>query len=187
MIVGEQSALVILVPEAEPLVKDFRDNYDPAAADGMPAHITVLFPFIPPNYLGEDVLDMLRVICLRQLPFNAQLAEARRWPDVLYLAPYPEEPFIDLTQRIARRYPSFLPYEGEFDDVIPHLTVAQPKDVGELDDISVQFLQASDGSLPIHVAVSELWLMVKRNGIWTPHVPFKLGHPGDVKSGAGLG
>jgi hypothetical protein len=35
-----ESALV--VPEAEPLVKPFRDRYDPSAAAGVPAHITLL-------------------------------------------------------------------------------------------------------------------------------------------------
>jgi hypothetical protein len=29
-----ESALVVLVPEAEPLVKPFRDQYDPSAAAG---------------------------------------------------------------------------------------------------------------------------------------------------------
>jgi hypothetical protein len=38
------TALIILVPEAEAFVKEFRDKYDPSAAEGMPAHITVLFP-----------------------------------------------------------------------------------------------------------------------------------------------
>ena len=37
-----QSALVVLVPEAEGLVKDFRDRYDPSATAGVPAHITLL-------------------------------------------------------------------------------------------------------------------------------------------------
>jgi hypothetical protein len=39
------TALVILVPEAEALVKAFRERYDPSAAEGMPAHVTVLYPF----------------------------------------------------------------------------------------------------------------------------------------------
>lgn len=34
---GGHSALVILVPEADPLVADYRLRYDPSAAQGMPA------------------------------------------------------------------------------------------------------------------------------------------------------
>ena len=51
-----QSAFVVLVPEAEPWVKDLRERYDPIAAVGMPAHITVLFPFIPPDLLTDSDL-----------------------------------------------------------------------------------------------------------------------------------
>jgi hypothetical protein len=36
------TALVILVPEAEALVSSFRNKHDPSAADGMPAHITLV-------------------------------------------------------------------------------------------------------------------------------------------------
>ena len=39
------TALVVLVPEAEPVVAAHRLRHDPAAADGVPAHVTVLYPF----------------------------------------------------------------------------------------------------------------------------------------------
>lgn len=54
------SALVGLVPEADDLVKPFRDRYDPSAASGMPAHMTLLSPFKPFNEVGETVLRDLR-------------------------------------------------------------------------------------------------------------------------------
>jgi hypothetical protein len=46
-----ESALVVLVPEAEVLVKPFRDRFDPLAAAGVPAHITLLYPFKHPDGL----------------------------------------------------------------------------------------------------------------------------------------
>jgi hypothetical protein len=42
---SDESALVVLVPEAEAATKPFRDQYDPAAAARVPAHITLLYPF----------------------------------------------------------------------------------------------------------------------------------------------
>lgn len=42
-----QSALTILVPEAERLVARFREKYDPSAMTGMSAHIHPDLP-IPP-------------------------------------------------------------------------------------------------------------------------------------------
>jgi hypothetical protein len=55
-----ESALVVLVPEAEPLVGPFRERYDPSASAGMPAHITINYPFLPmePNwYVALERLD----------------------------------------------------------------------------------------------------------------------------------
>jgi 2'-5' RNA ligase len=175
MIAGEQSALVVLVPEAEPLVKRFRDRYDPAAADRMPAHITVLYPFILPRDLRAEALDSLRAVFSRHEQFDIQLAGVKRWPSVIYLAPRPEEPLRALTQAAVERFPSYPPYGGEFDDVIPHLTMADAKSAGQLDGISDRFLQASAGRLPIDVRVSRVWLMVQHNGVWAPQVPFELG------------
>ena len=39
-----ESAVVIPVPEAEPLVGELRLEHDPAAAAGVPAHVTLLSP-----------------------------------------------------------------------------------------------------------------------------------------------
>ena len=51
-----QSALGVTVPEAEPWVKNLRERYDPTAAVGVPAHITVLFPFISPDLITDSDL-----------------------------------------------------------------------------------------------------------------------------------
>lgn len=175
MIAGEESALVVLVPEAETLVKRFRDRYDPAAADRMPAHITVLYPFILPRDLRTEALDALRGVFSRHERFHIQLAEVKRWPSVLYLAPKPEEPLRALTQAVVERFPSYPPYGGEFDDVIPHLTVADVKSAPQLGGISDRFLQASTGQLPIDVTVRQVSLMVQHNGVWALQVLFELG------------
>lgn len=174
MITGEQSALVLLVPEAETLVKGFRERHDPAAADGMPAHITVLYPFMAPKDIREEVLDELGDTFSHHKQFRLQLSEVKRWPSVLYLAPTPETPLRALTQAVVERYPSYPPYEGEFDDVTPHLTVADVENAGQLGAISDRFLQASAGRLPIDVKVGQVWLMVLHKGLWAPQISFEL-------------
>jgi len=42
-----ESALVVLVPEAEAVVGWLRQRYDPSAAIGVPEHITINYPFLP--------------------------------------------------------------------------------------------------------------------------------------------
>jgi 2'-5' RNA ligase len=74
-----ESALVLLVPEAEALVKPFRDPHDPSAARGMPAHITLLFPFRPPEAIDASVLQGLGACFASFAPFPYDLAEVRRF------------------------------------------------------------------------------------------------------------
>src|SRR5215216_5253276 len=50
-----RSALIVAVPEAEPLVGGWRLRYDDASL-GVPAHVTLLFPFMPAEELGEALL-----------------------------------------------------------------------------------------------------------------------------------
>jgi 2'-5' RNA ligase len=105
-----QSALVVPVPEAEPLVRPFRDKYDPSAAHGMPAHVTLLYPFKPPDEIGEAVLQRLGRCIAGVRRFDFSLATPRRFPGgVLYLAPEPDEPFRRLTLAIWALYPSTPP------------------------------------------------------------------------------
>ena len=50
-----ESAPVILVPEAEAIVGRWRQRYDPSAAVGMPAHITLNYPFLPGEPAGTEM------------------------------------------------------------------------------------------------------------------------------------
>src|SRR5512139_2513322 len=119
-----ESALIIAVPEAELLVKEWRERFDWSAAQGVPAHITILYPFIPPHEITPAVVAELRGFFAQFAAFEFALPEFRRFPEVLYLAPSPAEPFKALTRAVVERYPDYPPYGGGFPEVIPHLTIA---------------------------------------------------------------
>ena len=83
-----ESALVILVPEAEPLVQAYRERFDPSAALGVPAHITLLYPFIEPEKIDSDILGKVTECFRGFAPIAFSLTEVRRFPaETLYLAP----------------------------------------------------------------------------------------------------
>jgi 2'-5' RNA ligase len=168
----ERTALVILVPEAETLVKEFRDRYDPSAAEGMPAHITVLYPFKYVDEIGKDVVDTLQNLFSRYSRFYFTLEETRRFPNALYLVPRPDTPFQELTRAVTERYPETPPYSGAFSAVVPHLTIAQVGDPQQLEKISDAFDRASRGSLPIHSHVEKVWLLQKQGGRWKSRCSF---------------
>ena len=94
----------------------------------MPAHITLLFPFLPHSLLTTEVETQLRAICSHHEPIALQFSRVARFPGVLYLAPDPADELRELTVAIAQRWPETPPYAGAHDEVIPHLTVAMAQD-----------------------------------------------------------
>ena len=119
------TALVVLVPEAERVVSEVRARHDPAARLGVPAHVTLLFPFMPPDAVSASVPDALRSLFMEFASFSVCFTEACRWPQEAYLVPQPNAPFIALVSGIAAAFPEYPPYGGRHADIIPHLTVAQ--------------------------------------------------------------
>lgn len=162
------SALVLPVEWAEPLVGRWRAEHDEAARAGLPAHITILYPFLPVRALTDAVEAELRRIAAERKRFRCVLERVGRFPGVVYLAPEPEEPFVELTQAIWSRWPERPPYGGAYDTVVPHLTVAigaEPPGLAE----------TLSKSLPIEGELTELWLMERdRHGRWQRRADFPL-------------
>jgi hypothetical protein len=169
-----ESALIIPVPEAEPLVKALRDRFDPSAALGVPAHITILYPFMPPHAITAPVLAELREFFAQFAAFEFALTGLRHFPQVLHLAPAPAEPFKALTYAIAERYPNYPPYGGNFAEVIPHLTIADVDEAAQLDDIEREFLQQHGLHLPVKAQAREVWLIGNTSGRWETRQIFAL-------------
>ncbi len=118
------SGLVLLVPELAPVIDDLRARHDPAARQGMPAHVTVLYPFMPPVRLSRTrrrrLADVVRSFPAMQLTF----VRVGRFAEVLWLAPEPPEPIVALVRAVAAAFPDYPPYGGQFDTIVPHVTVA---------------------------------------------------------------
>jgi 2'-5' RNA ligase len=171
---AHESALVVLVPEAEAVAGPCRALHDPSAARGVPAHVTVLYPFKPPEAMTAADLDALRQLFARFPRFEFALTEVRRFPNALYLAPEPARPFQALTEAVGLLYPEYPPYEGEFDEVIPHLTLAYTKDVAQLDQIADEFARSCRGDLPVQAEAYAVVLMDDRGGTWQVREVFPL-------------
>jgi len=67
-----RSGLIVEVPEAEPAVARWRAQLDPLAAQGVPAHVTVLYPFLPVTEIDGQVRSRLTALfaaggCQREL------------------------------------------------------------------------------------------------------------------------
>ncbi|WP_321821116.1 MULTISPECIES: 2'-5' RNA ligase family protein [unclassified Burkholderia] len=118
------TAFVVEVPAAESTVADLRSRFDATSDLGVPAHITVLFPFMPPDEITPDVLHQAQSALSNVRPFEFSLRKVERFAVTTYLAPDPPEPFVALTTALVERFPMFRPYGGAHDGIVPHLTVA---------------------------------------------------------------
>jgi 2'-5' RNA ligase len=173
--VQDQTALIVEVPAAEPLVARFRAQFDPSAAAGVPAHVTVLYPFLSPSDLTAAGLRTLTRLFRDMAPFDAKLTRIRSFPGVLYLAPAPARPFQRLTQLVNTCFPQAPPYGGRFADIVPHLTVADVGSSKVLAEIDADFRAAAAGRLPIRVSISTVALFVRHDGRWRRRRVFRLG------------
>jgi len=169
-----ESALAALIPDAEALVEPFRRQFDPSAATGVPAHVTILYPFKPPDELTGDVIQILRDL-FKELPaFTVSFNKIMQFPDAIFLAPEPAEPFRQMTRLIAGRFPETPPYRGEFKEIVPHLTVAQEGDPQKLASIAADFRAAASDQLPIRARINKVSLLENSNGYWQVRAVFPL-------------
>lgn len=168
-----ESALIVPVPEAEDLVGAWRERYDDSARTGVPAHLTLLYPFLPPEDITETDLTQLAGLFASAAATPYRLTAVGRFPrGVLYLAPDREAFFRELTKRIWALYPHQPPYGGAFEHIVPHLTVAQSPDTELLERVE----SAVTAGLPIEAHAGEAWLMLQGgDGRWRAGHRFPLG------------
>ena len=171
----EERGLTILVPEAEEFVRAFRAQYSSLAANKIPAHISINHPFCPAVDKEPRLEEILADFFAGIAAFRFSLTEVRRFPEALYLVPEPEECFSALITAVAERFPESPPYEGQFEDVIPHLTVAYLEDAQEIEAMSDALFTSAAKVLPISAEVNSVQLIEKVDGEWRERHSFPLG------------
>lgn len=119
--------LLIAVPEADTLLEALRQAGGDVRPDELTvdAHITLLAPFAPSHELTGALLRELREFFAEVRPFRFELAELDSFSEELaFLRPEPVEPFLELTSTLSSMYPQYPPYNGLYESVTPHLTIA---------------------------------------------------------------
>lgn len=145
-----QTALIVPVPEAEQTVGPFRMSLDRSAVWGVPAHVTVLYPFLSPERINDDVLAAIAEI-VRAVPrFDVNLTHVEWFADtVVWLAPEPAHPFRTLTGFGVPAVSRHSRYAGAHTDVVPHLTIGHDGPHHE----PRRAAAAAAASLPIHADI----------------------------------
>ncbi|GAB4000727.1 2'-5' RNA ligase family protein [Glycomyces albus] len=164
------TALLATIEEAEPLVGRWRERFDASAVLGIPAHVTVLAPFLRAERIDAEVVEELRGIFGGFGAFTVRFERCAYFPDLLYLEPTPDEPFLKLTESVVDRWPEAPPYGGKHPDPVPHLTVANGEETAVLQGVE----SAVGPALPVVSEVSSIGLFVYDGARWSRREEFTL-------------
>jgi 2'-5' RNA ligase len=159
---GNESAIIIPILEVEPIVGPLRLRYDAAARLGVPAHITLLYPFYPAT-AAIDQIENLIAICASIEAFRFSFTEVRRFSATAYLHPDKSERFVQIVAALMEKWPDCKPYGGSHPEIIPHLTVADKVNAETLEEVE----RSLSRQLPIPCVAREVWLLTSdRGGLW---------------------
>jgi 2'-5' RNA ligase len=169
-----ETAIVVPVLEAEPGVGLFRRLYTVEGADGMPAHITLLYPFVDSDLLDDGQVERVGKALAPFAPFEAELTGISRFdrPEdvVVWLAPDPVAPFAAMADALAAEFPEHPPYGGKYESIVPHLTVAMSDDEDLLTSVETDV----SALLPIRIHVHEAALYQHTPRGWKVRTPIPL-------------
>lgn len=127
---GTEVALIVVCPAAEAAVGDQRRQFDRAAQVGVPAHLTVAYPF-KTNLTDGDHQKLTELFgSFRAFKLSC---ERTGWfgDRVVFVEPVDPTPVVMLTEAVQEAFPAYRLHHGAFDEVVAHLTIGhdQPVDV----------------------------------------------------------
>jgi 2'-5' RNA ligase superfamily protein len=141
--------LLLITPEAEPLVERWRAEHDAAARDGIPAHFTVRTPFLP----AADWRDPRLAALSELLPVEVTLARLENRPGGLVIVAEPDDELREITAAVGSVWPTLPPHKGNRPDLAYHLTVVRTED----DDVRSAAADEISPQLPLLVHGTEFW------------------------------
>lgn len=174
-----ETAVLVLVPESEPAVGEHRAHLDVAASWGVPAHLSIVYPFVAPAAVDDVVLARLADAVGTVPAFDGTLATTAWFgDDVLWLAPDRAVPFLRLIEAVVTAFPAHPPYGGIHGDPVPHLTVGERRLGSTAELIAAE--RSVRAHLPIRARVDSAVLLAGRPapGSWRTVAELPLGSAG---------
>jgi hypothetical protein len=173
----------VVVPEAEPVLGALRRRHDPSARQGVPAHVTVLFPFVPVARIDDALIGRLAALFGSMPQFDYRFDRIERFGDTtVFLAPEPSRPFVAMTEAVVEQWPEYPPFEGAFDEVVPHLTAGDRLQPGQADLVTAETLAALRRHVPLVGRATAVTLIAEdEDHVWRTSHAFPLRPDDDVR------
>jgi 2'-5' RNA ligase len=173
-----ETALSLVVPQAEPVVGDFRRRFNPTGVTRrIPPHVTLLYPFVAADRVDAALIESIRELYAGAAPFAFELAYVGRFEAHVWLGPEPKAWFVELIRLTWARFPECPPYGGEFagEEPKPHLTIGEANGTG-VDALAAIAERELGGRLPVVCAAGAVSLLEEQaDGTWKRRAEFTLG------------
>ncbi len=167
----DQSVITISLPEAGDLMLHVRSRFAGELPPvGVPPHITLQYPWMPPVLIDEGVLAEVDSLFAAFSVFDFSLNLGWFGREVLLLVPDDPTPFVRLTKAILSRWPEYPYYGGEYDAIEPHATLA----FGAEASLSALAAEIAD-LVPIRARASSVTLSTGEPGHMIVRARFQLG------------
>ena len=149
-----QTAVVIPVPSLDPVLDAVAARWPEAVRPGIPAHLTVLYPFVPAGAgLTDRAVERCRELCAGAGPLRVRFERAVVGPAIVSTAPVPAGRAVALARSFTAQWPEFPPYGGRFGpDPHPHVTLALGPDPGRNAEIAAFVNEALPAQADLHTA-----------------------------------
>jgi 2'-5' RNA ligase len=170
-----KSAVIVPVPETDQLVAWHRRALSQKATASVPGHVTVLYPFVPPNRIGDGTMADIEAALTGFRAFDCVFSQVKWFDDeVVWLEPEPDHHFRGLTSAMCKRFPEHAPYAGEHPDTVPHLTVVDSR-TGDAESRR-RAAAGISAVLPIHARIDRVRLVAgdDEHGPWRTITEFTL-------------
>ena len=171
-----RTALVVVADDAEEVIAPWRHRHDRSAVERLlPAHITLLFPFMAAAAIGDDLLTTLRALYSPVAPFAYRLTRLESFPTAAWLAPEPAAPFLELIAHTSAAFPDHPPYGDPTLEHVPHCTVGVVDGERQLEPFLRELRVGLEPRLPIRCEARDVTLLEERDDrTWAVHTRFPL-------------
>lgn len=117
-----QTAVVVPVPAADPLLREVAAVDPGAVRAGVVAHVSLLYPFLDAPAVDDEVVGWLRGLAARTRPVELEFLDVVAAPGFVHL---PVPALRPLVGELRARWPRLVPYGGRFGpEPPPHVTLA---------------------------------------------------------------
>ena len=151
--------LLLITPDADPVVGTWRAEHDSASRHGIPAHVTVRSPFLPPDHWADPTLSRLKTF----LPMPLTLARLEDRPGALVIVVEPDDHLRELRAATTQAWPTLPPHKENHRPFAYHMTVVRTPDARVRSNAG----EALAPHLPLVVTGTEMWAACKapENGL----------------------